>query len=97
MQGRGAGIRRTRKWRFEHDDLTKRLVPQMMNKVKYAVQTRHKKTDSSAYELRNIENGETMVYYTNTNSPWMERLSKLTITSNKELPLIVLQTLAILF
>ena len=26
--------------------------------------------------MRNVENGETMVYYTNTNSPWLDRLSK---------------------
>ena len=76
MQGRGAGIRRTRKWRFEHDDLTKPLVPQMMNKIKQAVQTRHKINYRNAFELRNLETGETMVYYTNTNSPWFPKLSK---------------------
>ena len=75
MQGRGAGIRRTRKWRFAHK-LAKPLVPQMLNKIKYAVQTRHKIILRSGYVLRNIENGETMVYYTNTNSPWFDRLSK---------------------
>ena len=26
--------------------------------------------------LRNVENGEYMVYYTNTNSPWFPKLSK---------------------
>ena len=67
MEGRGAGIRRTRKWHFAND-LAKLLVPQMMNKIKQAVQTRHKINYSNAYELRNVENGETMVYYTNTNS-----------------------------
>ena len=72
MEGRGAGIRRTRKWRFAHD-LAKPLVPQMMNKIKYAISTRHKITYSYGYELRNVENGETMVYYTNTNSPERER------------------------
>ena len=41
MEGRGGGIRRTRKWRFAQD-LAKPLVPQMMNKIKQAVQTRHK-------------------------------------------------------
>ena len=89
MQGRGAGRRRTRKWRFEHDNLTKLLVPQMLNKIKQAVQTRHKITYSSAYELRNIETGETMVYYTNTNNPWKERLSKTKewLTTQEELRL----------
>ena len=33
LQGRGAGMRRTRKWRFAHE-LKKPLVPQMMNKIK---------------------------------------------------------------
>ena len=87
-EGRGAGIRRTRKWCFEHD-LVKPLVPQMMNKIKYAVQTRHKITYSYGFELRNVENGETMVYYTNTNSPWMEKLSltKEWLTTQEELRL----------
>ena len=75
MEGRGAGIRRTRKRRFAHD-LVKPLVPQMLNKIKYSVQTRHKINFRSAYELRNSENGGTMVYYTNTNSPWMDRVIK---------------------
>ena len=48
----------------------------MMNKIKQAVQTRHKINYRNAFELRNVENGETMVYYTNTNSPWLDRLSK---------------------
>ena len=73
MEGGGAGIRRTRKWHFANN-LAKSLVPQMMNKIKQAVQTRHKITYS--YELRNVKNGETMVYFTNTNSQWMDRLSK---------------------
>ena len=75
MEGRGAGIRRTVKWRFENN-LAKSLGPQMMNKIKQAVQTRHKINYRNGYELRNVENGETMVYYTNTNSPWLDRLSK---------------------
>ena len=75
MEGRGAGIRRTRKWRFAQD-LAKPLVSQMMNKIKQVVQTRHKITYSYGYELRNVENGEYTVYYTDTNSPWMDRLSK---------------------
>ena len=75
MEGRGARIRRTRKWRFANN-LAKPLVPKMMNKIKQAVQTRHKINYRSGYELRNVENGETMVYYTNINSPWIERLSK---------------------
>ena len=75
MEGRGAGIRRTRKWRFANN-LAKSLVPQMINKIKQAVQTRHKINYRYGYELRNVENGEYTVYYINTNSPWMDRLSK---------------------
>ena len=70
MEGRGAGIRRTAQ------DLAKPLVPQMMNKIKQAVQTRHKINYRNAFELRNIESGEPMVCYTNTNSPWFPKLSK---------------------
>ena len=75
QQGRGAGFHRTRKWRFAHD-LAKSLVPQMMNKIKYNVQTRHKINYRTAYQLRNSQTGETMTYYTNTNSPWFPKLSK---------------------
>ena len=74
-QGSGAGIRRTQKWRFVHE-LAKPLVPQMMNKIKYAIPTRHKINYRYAYKLRNIETGETMDYYTNINSPWIDRLSR---------------------
>ena len=47
-----------------------------MNKIKHSVQTRHKITYSYGFELRNAENGATMVYYTNTNSPWFLKLSE---------------------
>ena len=63
MEGRGGGIRRTRKWHFAKN-LAKPLVPQMMNKIKQAVQTRHK------------INGEYTVYHTNTNSPWFQHYQK---------------------
>ena len=75
IEGRGTGIRRTVTWRFTNS-LPKRLVEQMMNKIKRAVHRRHKLNYRYAYELRNIETGELMVYYTNINSPWMVRLSK---------------------
>ena len=72
MEGRG---RRTRRWRFA-DNLAKALVPQMMNKIEPAVQTRHKIIYRFGYELRNIENGENDLWYTNIYSPWMDKLSK---------------------
>ena len=52
------------------------LVPQMMNKIKYCVRTRHKINLRSAYWFRNIKTGEYMVYYTNTNGPWFGTLSQ---------------------
>ena len=72
MIGRG---RRTRRWLLKNN-LAKSLVPQMMNKIKHAVQTRHKINYRSGYELRNVENGEYVFWYTNLNSPWMDKLSK---------------------
>ena len=74
MEGRGRRVRRTRKWRFTQD-LSKPLVPQMMNKIKRAFHTRHKINYSYGYVLLNFENGESIVHYKNFNSPWMERLS----------------------
>ena len=61
----------------------------MMNKIKQAVQTRHKINYRSGYELPNVENGETMVYYTNANSPWFSKLSKTKewLTTQEELRL----------
>ena len=69
------GGRRTRRWRFENN-LPNFLVPQMLNKMKHAVQTRHKINYRSGYKLRNIENGEHTFWYTSLNSPWMDKLSK---------------------
>ena len=64
QQGRGAGIRRTIIWRFL-EGLTKPLVRQMLNRIKYNVQTRHKINFRYGYMLRNIETNATMIYYTN--------------------------------
>ena len=75
LQGRGGGIRRTIKWRFERG-LTKPLVPQTMNKIKQFVQTRHKINLQYGYKLRNIETNEYIIHYTNTTSPWFATLSQ---------------------
>ena len=48
----------------------------MLNKIKYSVRTRHKINLRYAYLLRNIETGETVVYYTNTSSQWFVKLPK---------------------
>ena len=74
-QGRGARRRRTRKWRFDKG-LTRPLVSRMIHKIRYNVRRRHKLNYRSAYELRNIETNEYMVWYKNTNSPWFSRLSE---------------------
>ena len=74
-QGRGWGRRRTIKWRFEKE-LTKPLVSQMLNRIRYSVRTRHKVNFRYAYKLRNIETNEYTVYYKNINSPWFSKLSQ---------------------
>ena len=48
-----------------------------MNKIKHAAQTRHNINYRSGYELRNIENSEYPLWYTNLNSPWFPKLSKM--------------------
>ena len=48
----------------------------MLNKIKREVRRRHKINYRSAYVLLNVESGDSMVYYTNINSPWMTRLSQ---------------------
>ena len=74
-QGRGAGRRRTRKWRFDKV-LTRPLVSRMLHKVRYNVRTRHKLNFRVAVNLRNIETNQYMVWYTNTNSHWFSKLSE---------------------
>ena len=74
-QERGAGIRRTKKWRFDKI-LTHSLVSRMLHKIRSSVRRRHKINYRSAYELRNIETNEYTVWYQNINSPWFSRLSE---------------------
>ena len=75
QQERGAGIRRSIIWRFL-EGLTKPLVRQMLNRIKYNVQTRHKINLRYGYMLRNIETNATMIYYTNRSSYCCVRLSQ---------------------
>ena len=74
-QGRGAGRRRTIKWRFDKI-LTHSLVSRMLHKIRPNVRRRHKLNYRYAYELRNIETNEYTVWYKNINSPWFSRLSE---------------------
>ena len=53
LQGRGGGMRRTIKFRFERG-LTKSIVPQMMNKIKQFVHTRHKLNFRYGYETSRL-------------------------------------------
>ena len=73
-QGRGAGRRRTRKWRFDKG-LTRSLAAHMLQKIRAHVRTRHKLNFRVAVNLRNIETNQYMVWYTNTNSHWFSKLS----------------------
>ena len=47
-----------------------------LHKIRSTVRRRHKLNYRVAYELRNIETNEYMVWYKNTNSPWFSRLSE---------------------
>ena len=75
MEGRGRLMRRTLQWRFTRG-VSNPVVPQMLNKIKRDVRRRHKINYRSAYVLINVDSGDSMVYYTNINSPWMARLSQ---------------------
>ena len=74
-QGRGAGRRRTKKWRFDKI-MTHSFVSRMLHKIRSNVRRRHKLNYRSAYELRNIETNEYTVWYKNTDSPWFSTLSE---------------------
>ena len=78
-QGREWGRRRTIKWRFDKG-LTKPLVSQMLNRIRYSVRTRHKVNFRYAYKLRNTETNEYLIYYKNINSHWSHWFSKLSET-----------------
>ena len=75
QQGRVAEIRRTIIWRFL-TSLTKPLVRQMLSRIKYNVQTRHKINLRYGYMLRNIETNATMINYANRSSYWFSKLSQ---------------------
>ena len=75
VQGRGARIRRTKRWRFDKI-LTHTLVSRMMHKIRTNVRSRHKLNYRFGYELLNTETGEYTVLYKNKNSPWFSRLSE---------------------
>ena len=87
-QGRPGKQQRTLAWKFT-TGVTKPLVPQMINKLKQVVRTRHKINYQFGYELKNIETNDIMIYYKYQNSPWVSKLSqaKARLQTQKELRL----------
>ena len=74
-QGRPGKKQRTLTLKFTPRD-AKPLVPQMVNKRKQFIRTRHKISYQFAYELKHIETNEPLVYYKTKNSPWVSKLSE---------------------
>ena len=74
-EGRGARIRRTKKWRFDKI-LSHSLVSRIRPKIRTNVRNRHKLNYRFGYELVNTETGKYTVWYKNINSPWFPRLSE---------------------
>ena len=66
--------RRYIRWRFIRG-LEKDLTPDFMNKIREKVHTSFYVRHYFSYQLRNIENDEIYVNYTNKGSPWFDRLS----------------------
>ena len=67
--------RRFIRWRFIRG-LERDLTPNFMAKIREKVHTSFYARHIFSYQLRNIEDGSLMVMYTNTGSPWFERLSE---------------------
>ena len=74
-QGRPGKKQRTLTWKFT-TGAAKLLVPQMTSKLKQSVRTKHKINHHFAYELKNVETNELVIYYKNRNSPWFSKLSE---------------------
>ena len=51
----------------------KALLPQMVNKLKQFIRTKHKISYQFAYKLQHIETNELLVYYKTKNSPWVSK------------------------
>ena len=67
--------RRFIRWRFIRG-LERDMTPNFMAKIREKVHTSFYARHIFSYQLRNIEDGSLMVMYTNTGSPWFERLSE---------------------
>ena len=66
--------RRYIRWRFIKD-LEKDLTPDLMKKIREKVKTSFYARHYFSYQLRNVENDERYVNYTNKGSPWFDHLS----------------------
>ena len=67
--------RRFIRWRFIRG-LERDLTPNFMAKIREKLHTSSYARHIFSYQLRNIEDGSLMGMYTNTGSPWFERLSE---------------------
>ena len=74
-EGKEERGRRFIRWRFIRG-LERDLTPNFMAKIREKVHTSFYARHIFSYQLRNIEDGSLMVMYTNTGSPWFERLSE---------------------
>ena len=75
QEGEEVRGRRFIRWRFIRDlerDLTSVFMAKIREKVNTSFYVRH----IFSYQLRNIEDNELMVMYTNKGSPWFERFSE---------------------
>ena len=66
--------RRYIRWRFTKD-LEKDLTPDFMKKIREKAKTSFYARHYFSYQLRNVENDERYVNYTNKGSPWFDHLS----------------------
>ena len=63
--------RRLTKWRFLHD-VNRNLTTKAFQTIEKTVRNSFAIKQSYAYQLRNIETGNTMAYYQNRRSPWFD-------------------------
>ena len=73
-EGEESKGRRYIRWRFIKD-LDNALTPNFMEKIREKVRTAFYVRHAYSYQLRHIEDGTVIVYYTNQGSPWMNDLS----------------------
>ena len=96
FEGEESKGRRYIRWRFTQN-LNEDLTPKFMEKIGENVQTAFYVRHVYSYKLRHIEDGSTIIFYTNKGSPWMntyaeaenwlsEKVTKRLDTDSKETP-----------